>query len=81
LWDSIGTECLTFYEGDLRSNSTWHKRVLASAAVDYVSEKMGETIREFLGHDVQDRDVEPPQSVAKLQAFSASNTRASVQLY
>ena len=42
---------------------------------------MEETIREFLGHDVQDRDVEPPQSVAKLQAFSASNTRASVQLY
>ena len=81
LWDSIGAECLTFYEEDLRTNSTWHKRVLASAAVDCVSEKMEETIREFLGHDVQDRDVEPPQSVAKLQAFSASNTRASVQLY
>ena len=81
LWDSIGAECLTFYEEDLRTNSTWHKRVLASAAVDCVSEKMEETIREFLGHDAQERDVEPPQSVAKLQAFSASNTRSSVQLY
>ena len=55
LWDSIGAECLTFYEEDLRTNSTWHKRVLASAAVDCVSEKMEETIREFLGHNVQDR--------------------------
>ena len=81
LWDSIGAECLAFYEEDLRTNSTWHKRVLASAAVDIVSDKIQDIIREFLVHDVQDKDVEPPSSVAKLQAFSSSNTRDSVQLY
>ena len=81
LWDSIGAECLAFYEEDLRTNSTWHKRVLASAAVDIVSDKIQDIIREFLVHDVHDKDVEPPSSVAKLQAFSSSNTRDSVQLY
>ena len=40
LWDTIGAECLAFYEEELRTNSTWHKRVLASAAVELVSEKI-----------------------------------------
>ena len=81
LWETIGADCLQFHEEDLRTNSTWHKRVLAAAAVDLVSEKMQTIIREFLVHDVHDKDVEPPQSVAKLAAYSADNVRQSIGIY
>ena len=81
LWDSIGAEALAFYEEDLRTNSTWHRRVLASAAIDIVSENFSQVIRESLGHDVQDKDLEAPTSIAKLQAFNSSTARDSVQLY
>ena len=81
LWDTIGAECLAFYEEDLRTNSTWHKRVLASAAVELVSEKIESIIREFLVHDAHDKDVEPPQSVAKLGAYNSGNVRESFGIY
>ena len=81
LWETIGADCLQFHEEDLRTNSTWHKRVLAAAAVELVSEKMQSIIRDFLQHDAHEKDVEPPQSVAKLGAYSADNVRQSIGIY
>jgi len=81
LWDSIGAEALAFYEEDLRTNSTWHRRVLASAAIEIISANFLQVIRESLGSDTQDKDLEAPASIAKLQAFNSSTARDSVQLY
>ena len=80
-WDFIGAEALTFYEEDLRTNSTWHNRVLTSGAIDVISEKFQQAIRERLGNDMEEKDIEAPSSIAKIQAFSSSTARDSVQLY
>jgi hypothetical protein len=46
-----------------------------------VSAAVSGAIRDVLGHDVKERDLEPPGPVRKLEAFIKSTAMESVSVY
>ena len=81
LWSHYGGEALKFVEEDLRQRSSWRLRLIATGACERVSAAVGAAIREALGHDVKDKDLEPPTLVTKLSAFVDGGATESVSVY
>ena len=72
---------MKFVEEDLRQRSSWRLRLIATGACERVSAAVSGAIREALGHDVKDKDLEPPALVTKLSAFVDGGATESVSVY
>ena len=81
LWDSLGAEGLKFVEEDLRQRSSWRLRLMATRAVDKISTAIVGAIRDALGHDVKEKDFEPPMPVRKLTEFIEGTASDSVSVF
>ena len=81
LWDSLGAEALKFVEEDLRQRSSWRLRLMATGAVDKISTAIVGAIRDALGHDVKEKDFEPPMPVRKLTDFIEGTASDSVSVF
>ena len=81
LWSHLGAEALKFVEEDLRQRSSWRLRLMATGASDRVSVAISGAIRDALGHDVKEKDLEPPQSVKKLADFMSGSAEESISVY
>ena len=81
LWDSLGAEGLKFVEEDLRQRSSWRLRLMATGAVDKISTAIVGAIRDALGHDVKEKDFEPPMPVRKLTEFIEGTASDSVSVF
>ena len=82
LWSNYGQQSLKFVEEDLRQRSSWRLRLMATGASDRVSVAISGAIRDALGHDVKEKDLEPPQSMKKLADFmSEGSAEESVSVY
>jgi hypothetical protein len=81
LWSHFGAECLKFVEEDLRQRSSWRLRLMATGASDRVSVAISGAIRDALGHDIKEKDLEPPQSVKKLADFMSGSAEESISVY
>ena len=81
LWDSLGAEALKFVEEDLRQRSSWRLRLMATGAVDQISTAIVGAIRDALGHDVKEKDFEPPMPVRKLTDFIEGTASDSVSVF
>ena len=81
LWDSLGADALKFVEEDLRQRSSWRLRLMATGAVDQISTAIVGAIRDALGHDVKEKDFEPPMPVRKLTDFIEGTASDSVSVF
>ena len=81
LWNHLGGEALRFIEEDLRQRSSWRMRLMAVGACERVSTLMSGTIRDTLGHDVKDKDLDPPATVKRLGDLVGGAANESVQVY
>jgi hypothetical protein len=81
LWSHLGAEALKFVEEDLRMRSSWRLRLMATGASDRVSVAISGAIRDALGHDVKEKDLEPPLSVKKLADFMSGSSEESISVY
>ena len=81
LWDSLGADALKFVEEDLRQRSSWRLRLMATGAVDKISTAIVGAIRDALGHDVKEKDFEPPMPVRKLTDFIEGTASDSVSVF
>ena len=81
LWSHLGAEALKFVEEDLRQRSSWRLRLMATGASDRVSVAISGAIRDALGHDVKEKDLEPPLSVKKLADFMSGSAEESISVY
>ena len=81
LWSHLGAEALKFVEEDLRLRSSWRLRLMATGASDRVSVAVSGAIRDALGHDVKEKDLEPPLSVKKLADFMSGSAEESISVY
>jgi len=81
LWDHLGGEALKFVEEDLRQRSSWRLRLMAMGVSERVSAAVSGAIRDVLGHDVKEKDLEPPAPVKKLAEFIGSTATESVAVY
>ena len=81
LWDHLGGEALKFVEEDLRQRSSWRLRLIAAGASERVSAAVSSAIRDALGHDVKEKDLEPPAPVKKLGDFIGGTASESISVY
>ena len=81
LWDHLGGEALKFVEEDLRQRSSWRLRLIAAGASERVSAAVSSAIRDALGHDVKEKDLEPPAPVKKLADFIGGTASESISVY
>jgi hypothetical protein len=81
MWDRYGAEALKFVEEDLRQKSSWRLRLMATSASERVSTAVSGAIRDALGHDVKEKDLEPPAPVKKLADFVGGTAEESVSVY
>ena len=81
LWSHLGAEALKFVEEDLRQRSSWRLRLMATGASDRVSVAISGAIRDALGHDIKEKDLEPPLSVKKLADFMSGSAEESISVY
>ena len=81
MWDRYGAEALKFVEEDLRQKSSWRLRLMATGASERVSAAVSGAIRDALGHDVKEKDLEPPAPVKKLADFVGGTAEESVSVY
>ena len=68
-------------EEDLRQKSSWRLRLMATGASERVSAAVSGAIRDALGHDVKEKDLEPPAPVKKLADFVGGTAEESVSVY
>ena len=81
LWSHLGAEALKFVEEDLRQRSSWRLRLMATGASDRVSVAISGAIRDALGHDIKEKDLEPPLSVKKLADCMSGSAEESISVY
>lgn len=81
LWSNYGSSAMKFVEEDLRQRSSWRLRLIATGASDRVSVAISGAIRDALGHDVKEKDLEPPASMKKLADFMSGSAEESISVY
>ena len=81
LWSLLAAEALKFVEEDLRQRSSWRLRLMATGASERISSAMSAAIRDALGHDVKEKDLDPPAPMKRLGEFIGGAANESVSVY